>query len=269
MPAGLRVLGIFPHPDDESYSCGGTLSRLAADGAAVHVLCATSGEGGQYLREGAPPADIGTVRRGELACACQALGIEPPRFLGLPDGRVGEVDFVAAAGAIVRELRLLRPHLVLSLGSDGVYGHPDHLALHRLVVASFAAAGGGERFPEEQFGPAWQPYRFFAAAFPRGMFRPMYDHMLSSEYTTAIRGLDPEKLGVEPAEVAAAIDIHAFAERKLQAIRCHASQLRGGDPETLFPGDLVRRTLSFELFTLVFGESVPHRLADLAEGVPV
>jgi len=269
MAATLRVLGIFPHPDDEAYSCGGTIARLAAAGAEVHILCATAGEAGEDLRSGEGSVDLGEVRRRELACACSAIGAQPPDWLDLPDGRVAEVDFPAAVAGIVSAIRSFQPHLLLSLGLDGVYGHPDHLALYRLVVAAVASSGGGERFPEQELGPSWTPLRHFAAAYPKGMFRPMYDHMLGSAYTSSIRGLDPDELGVEPHLVAAAIDIRPFAEQKLAAIRCHASQLRDGNPETLFPGDLVRRTLSVELFSLVSGQLSTGRLSDLSDGLEI
>ena len=266
MTEPLRVLGIFPHPDDESYSSGGTLARLAAEGAGVHVLCATAGSAGMDLRANvAPVNDLGATRAAELACACDALCLPPPAFLGLPDGRVGDVNFSDVAGEIIREIRSVRPQVVITLGADGVYGHPDHLALYRLVVAAFGAAGGGDRFPESDFGLGWAPQRLYLAAFPRGMFRPMFDHMLESEYATTIRGLDPGKLGVEPQDVAAAIDIREFSDRKLAAIACHRSQLRDGDPNTLFPNGLVQRTLTTELFTLGAGKPVSRRLRNLSE----
>lgn len=259
----LRVLGVFPHPDDESYSCAGTLAGLADAGAEVHILAATNGAaGGDLASDGVA---LGGRRADELACSCKAIGALPPRFLGLVDGGLSQVDFPAVVGALVREIRAVRPQIVVGLGADGVYGHPDHIALHRLLVAALATAPGGERYPEEQFGPVWSPTRVFYAAFPRGMFRPMYEHMLRSEYRTFIRGLDPDRLGVEPADVAAAVNVAAVADRKLAAIACHRSQLRDGDPYTLFPGDLVQRTLRIELFTA--GHEAPSgvaRLDDLA-----
>ncbi len=264
----LRVLGIFPHPDDEAYSCAGTLALLAEGGAEVQLLCATAGEAGQDLRPSESRYGVlGAVRMAELAQSCKTLGLPPPRFLGLADGALGTVNFPEVVGQIVSEIRRMRPHLVLSLGEDGVYGHPDHLALFRLVLAAFGSAAGSERFPEAEHGADWQPARLFTAAFPRGMFRPMYDHMLGSEYTNSIRQIDPDTLGVEPAQVAAAVDIRAVAARKLAAIACHASQLPDGDPYALFPGDLVRRTLTTELFSLAAGIPVQRRLRNLSEGL--
>lgn len=268
MAAGLRVLGIFPHPDDEAYACGGALARVAAEGGMAHVVCATRGEGGvDHRPQQAAGSDLGSVRVAELAESCAILGVQPPRLLNLPDGGLGEVDFAAAAGEIVVAIRELRPHLVLTLGADGVYGHPDHLALHRLLIAAFGAAGGGDRFPQERFGPAWAPLRLWCAAFPRGMFRAQYDRMQLSGHETAMRGVDPDKLGVEPADVGAAIDIRPYAAAKLAAIGAHRSQLPGGDPRRLFPDEIVRGLLTTELYTLAAGQPVSGRVHALDEGL--
>ncbi len=268
MSVALRLLGVFPHPDDEAYSCGGTFALLAVQGAEIHVLSATRGEAGQDLRlrrDGSTA--LADVRADELRASCAALGVRAPRFLGLADGGLDGSDFPAVAGAIVQAIRDVRPHVVLTLGADGVYGHPDHLALHRLVVAAFGAAAGGDRFPSEHFGSPWRPARLFCAAFPRGMFRPQYDLMTVSPEASSMRGVDPDKLGVEPTDVAAAIDIRAVSVRKLAAIAAHKSQLPDGDPYRLFPGEIVRRLLTTELFTLAAGEKGTGRLRALDEGL--
>ena len=268
MSAALRLLGIFPHPDDEAYSCGGTLALLARQGAAVHVLAATRGERGRDLRDRpGDTASVGDVRADELRASCAALGVRVPLFLDLPDGGLDSSDFPTVAGALIRAIREVRPHIVLTLGQDGVYGHPDHLALHRLVVAAYGAAAGGDRFPTERFGAPWRPARLFCAAFPRGMFRPQYEQMTVSPEASSMRGVDPDKLGVEPSDVAAAIDIRPVAERKLAAIAAHRSQLADGDPYRLFPGEIVRRLLTTELFTLNAGEKPAGRLRALEAGL--
>src|SRR5579871_46666 len=120
MAETLRVLGVFPHPDDESYSCAGTFARLAAGGAVVSIVCATAGEGGQDLRD--PPAgsdsgdDLGAVRAAELDCSCRQIGATPPRLLGLPDGGLMQADFAEVAGRLIAEIRTARPHIVVTLG---------------------------------------------------------------------------------------------------------------------------------------------------------
>jgi LmbE family N-acetylglucosaminyl deacetylase len=45
----LNILAFFAHPDDETILAGGTLAALAEQGAHVHYVCATRGEGMVYL----------------------------------------------------------------------------------------------------------------------------------------------------------------------------------------------------------------------------
>ena len=67
------------------------LSRYAREGVRVHLAIATNGDKG--VREHAEiPAGtaLAQARAAELDCACQALGIQPPILLGLPDGGMGQ-----------------------------------------------------------------------------------------------------------------------------------------------------------------------------------
>src|SRR5689334_8987704 len=101
MTGELRVLGVFPHPDDEAYSCGGTVARLASGGAEVTILCATNGDAGKDRRVRAGEASsLDVRRRAELVCSCEKLGAARPRFLGLADGTIDQVNFPEVVGQI-------------------------------------------------------------------------------------------------------------------------------------------------------------------------
>jgi N-acetyl-1-D-myo-inositol-2-amino-2-deoxy-alpha-D-glucopyranoside deacetylase len=255
-PAGHVLLAIVPHPDDEAYSMGGTLALAAQQGAAVYVLCATRGEGGQSSDPAlATSEQVAGVRAEEMAASCRVLGAQPPLFLDYRDGELASVNMAEAVGEIVRAIRAVRPHVVITLGEDGVYGHPDHIALHKLVMPAYRSAGGGSRFPEAEFGPPWAPERLLWTAYPRGLFRPQWEHMLKSEHAEAMRQVNPDRLGVDPAEFAVAVDISGVAQTKLEAIRCHRTQLPDGDPIGLFPGGIVRMLLGVEYFQ--FGGGLP------------
>ena len=41
-----RVMGVFAHPDDPEFFCGGTFARWAAEGAHITFVLATSGDKG-------------------------------------------------------------------------------------------------------------------------------------------------------------------------------------------------------------------------------
>lgn len=224
-----RILAFIPHPDDESYSFAGSIALATREGARVRVVCASSGEAGERHDGGAPGREaLRAAREAELADSCRILGAEPPHFWRLPDGGLreaeGGVERAAAAIAV------FEPDVILTLGPDGAYGHPDHLAVYRWVTAAWEAAGRGPRLLE--------------AVFPRGLFLPQYEKCLGM-------------MGDPPDPPAAAIgggpwdeerDIAAVAGLKLAAIAAHRTQLPGGDPHALFPPGIVAALLSRERF---------------------
>ncbi len=198
----MRVLAFFAHPDDETLMAGGTLAALARAGHEVFVLSATRGEGGE---RGDPPLcaqdELGAVRSRELACAVQALGARGPFFLGYRDPQVGLDGTLypfadrdqAVAQRLMRWLRGLRPHLLLTHGSRGEYGHPAHVKVHR------AAAAALEGLPPA-LRPAWYTPLAYLPDLPlEGLFNP------------------------EPAHWLVALDDEALAA-KVRAAECHRTQ---------------------------------------------
>src|SRR5947207_13996528 len=81
-----RAIASFAHPDDETFSVGGTLARAISLGWRVTAICATRGEVGEIAPgTDATPATLGAVREQELRAACAALGVTDVRFLGYRD----------------------------------------------------------------------------------------------------------------------------------------------------------------------------------------
>lgn len=128
---------ILAHPDDESLPVGGTIAKYAASGASVTLIAATAGQPGAAGRafwEGA------ALREGELRAAAGVLGAVEVRVLGYADGTLDQ----ACQDEVRRRLRALilthRPDAVITFGPEGLSGHPDHLAIHRLATEAFDAA---------------------------------------------------------------------------------------------------------------------------------
>jgi N-acetyl-1-D-myo-inositol-2-amino-2-deoxy-alpha-D-glucopyranoside deacetylase len=217
--AGLRVLGVFAHPDDESFSAGGLLALATAAGAEATVACATRGEAGALQGAAAHSGQpVGEVRAAELATACQALGAQPPRFLGLPDGGLAGIDPAAGQACIAGVLADVRPHLVVTLGPDGAYGHADHLACTAWVHAAVAA-----------MTPAERP-RLLLAVFPQGMFAPVWRRVRAMPGVAIASEIEAGSLGVPASAADLRLDIRAVAARKHAALAAHGSQLPDGDP---------------------------------------
>lgn len=228
----MRILGLFPHPDDESYAAGAALAQCAAAGCDVRVVSATRGEAGRMRQAGNPsPEDVARIRSAELQAACRALGVTLEGFLDLPDGRLADVPKATFEAVLAPLLARLAPDVVLSLGRDGVYGSRDHLALaaHLRTVA--------RRFPATVV--LW-------AAFPEGHFEPLRRRLdrAGVAVDTAL------SLGVRREDVAVSVTVsEQQRQRKLAAVGAHRSQLRDGDPHSFLGGGVLEPLLGEEWFT--------------------
>ena len=143
MKQTFKLMAVLAHPDDESLGFGGTLARYAAEGIETYLVTATRGERGRFGSQGrdADPAEVGRVREAELRAAAAVLGIGEVSILGYADGALDQVNPTIAIRAIVEHIRRVRPHVVITFGPDGAYGHPDHIAISQFTTAAVVCAG--------------------------------------------------------------------------------------------------------------------------------
>jgi LmbE family N-acetylglucosaminyl deacetylase len=91
-PNRHRALVLAPHPDDETFGCGGTVRMLTEGGVAVDVAFLTRGERG--LEEGFAEEDkqqrMADIRTREAQAACQVLGVAKVIFLDGNDTQLRE-----------------------------------------------------------------------------------------------------------------------------------------------------------------------------------
>ncbi len=129
----LTILAIFAHPDDE-IGVGSTLAHYGAAGVRTVLVCATRGEAATiYCEDCATRENLAEVRTRELECACGHLGIGELRWLDWPDGGVSALPRAAAIGQIVRQIRDVKPDVILTHPEHGLYPHPDRLAIWEMV----------------------------------------------------------------------------------------------------------------------------------------
>jgi LmbE family N-acetylglucosaminyl deacetylase len=135
------LMCVLAHPDDESLALGGTLAAYAARGVATSLVMATRGERGWSDSSSYPGPDaLGRMREKELRAAARILGIRDLVFLDQLDGDLALADQDAVLARIVAEIRRLRPAVVVTFGPDGVYGHPDHIAISQLTTTAIVSA---------------------------------------------------------------------------------------------------------------------------------
>jgi LmbE family N-acetylglucosaminyl deacetylase len=168
-PRLSRLLGVFAHPDDETFCAGGTFARYAKNGTEIMVVSATRGQAGQ-IRDArvATRRTIAAVREAELRLACERLGVAHVRVLDYHDGALAEAGIRGLVGQVVGLIREFRPEVVVSFGPDGGYGHPDHIAISAAATAACRQAGDPATFTGHLAAglTPYQPERLYHSHFP-------------------------------------------------------------------------------------------------------
>jgi LmbE family N-acetylglucosaminyl deacetylase len=232
------LLAVFAHPDDEAFGTGGTLIKYAAKGCNVHLVTATRGEAGEISDAGlATAANLPEVREQELRCACEIYGIQPPRFLDYLDGQLPIVHQGQAVGKLVRIIRELQPQVLITFGPDGIYGHYDHIAVHRWANIAVELAADPDCFPDPQ-GEVCQRHevsKVYHVAMPEEQVDAL---ARAGRSAVMMDGVPFPFVGRRPDEITTVIDVSDYAETKLRGIRCHATQVApdsplAGEPEAV------------------------------------
>ena len=198
----MTLLGVWAHPDDESYLSAVLMSRVVKVGGRVVLASATRGEAG-----GSGDTDeLATLREHELRTAMASLCVRDVRFLGYGDGQCAYADAEEAIESIIALIEDVRPDVIVTFGPDGLTGHPDHIAVSMWATAA-AAAVGHERV-------------LYATMTDDFMRR---HDSLHSDLGVWMGG-EPE--GVDPADLALHV-VPTSRERMLKgrALRAHASQV--------------------------------------------
>jgi LmbE family N-acetylglucosaminyl deacetylase len=202
-PSTPRVLVVLAHPDDPEFFCGGTLALWAEQGSWIGYCLLTRGDKGD--EHGSDPSGLAATRELEQRAAAQVLGVAEVTFLNYPDGYL--VPDLELRREVVRAIRKVKPTVVVTCDptnffpNDRYINHPDHRAAGQVTLdAVFPAAGSRMFFPE-----------------------------------LLVDGLEPHKVSqvyvAMPQTPNTVIDVTAMFERKVEALRRHASQI--ADPEAL------------------------------------
>jgi LmbE family N-acetylglucosaminyl deacetylase len=162
----MKVLAIFPHPDDETIFCGGTIARHIKQGNEVVWICAGLGERSRNSAKRfsklffvahsilgnfpfliiaqklavwwlsifrKPNMELAGVRKKEALEAARSMGITKVHFLEIED-----MKFMKFSEKIREEIKKYldsyQPDIVYTFHPNGLTGHPDHAALSKAVI---------------------------------------------------------------------------------------------------------------------------------------
>ncbi|WP_436377089.1 bacillithiol biosynthesis deacetylase BshB2 [Cytobacillus sp. BC1816] len=183
-----HVLVIFPHPDDEAFGVSGTISLHIDNGTPVTYACLTLGEMGRNM--GNPPfatrETLPKIRKEELEEAARVLGIQDLRMLGYRDKTVEFEDEEKLANRLGVIIGETNPSLIITF-YPGYAVHPDHDATGAAVIRAVKEL------------PADKRPKVHCVAFSNNC---------------------EEEIG----QADVVNDVSAVADRKIAAIKAHASQ---------------------------------------------
>jgi LmbE family N-acetylglucosaminyl deacetylase len=217
------------HPDDESISTGGLLARAAAEGHRTVLVVATDGRHGEAPDDLADGETLADRRKSETERSCAALGVHRLEWLGYRDsGMTGweqnedpesfwQATNEAAAERLASILGEEAADVLCVYDWHGVYGHPDHVKVHRVGVAAAALAGTP---------------KVIEATMNRAMFAKMAELAPDALGPDNEDGFDPNAPADdgnpfgEPAEnITLAVDVSAYVAQKRESMQCHRSQI--------------------------------------------
>ncbi|KAA0919285.1 mycothiol conjugate amidase Mca [Dietzia sp. ANT_WB102] len=289
--AGLRLMAVHAHPDDESSKGSATMAKYVAEGVHVLVETCTGGERGDILNPAMDrpdiTADLPAVRVREMARAADILGVDH-HWLGfvdsglpegdpkppLPEGCFALVDDDEATEALVRRIREFRPHVMITYDENGGYPHPDHLKVHSASMAAYEAAADPTRFPDA--GEPWAIAKvYYTHGFPKKRLELLDEELFARD---GVRHFEDflSRLGDRPdimERVTTRVECADYFEQRNSALLAHATQI---DPNGWFfaaPVEMQQRVWPTEEFELAASRVGFPRLgegeyeSDLFEGV--
>jgi LmbE family N-acetylglucosaminyl deacetylase len=199
----LRILGVFAHPDDPEFAMGGAAAVWSDHGHEVYYCVVTNGAAGSND----PQQDLAALvqlRQSEQRAAAEILGVKDVFFLGYPDGSLQPT--LELRRELTRLIRQLKPDRVVTgdptafFYGDSYINHADHRAAAEAAIT---------------------------AVFPSAPTRPIFPELLAEGYEPhQVKELYIHDTTTGNVEY---IDIGSVLDRKIEALRCHKSQLDPGD----------------------------------------
>jgi LmbE family N-acetylglucosaminyl deacetylase len=188
------VMVVSPHPDDAEYGVAGTVARWVKEGKrVVYVVCTNGDKGTSDINM--DPEKLADTRKKEQRAAADVLGVSEVIFLGLPDQ--GLEDTPEFRKRIVRLIRQYRPATIATADPYRRYiWHRDHRITGQVVL------------------DAVFPYARDHLAYPDLLMEGLLPHKVKEILFWAAEDINYRS------------NITATFNLKVQALRCHQSQMR-------------------------------------------
>lgn len=229
----MKLLLVFAHPDDETFSSSGTIIKLVKQGFEASLIMATRGEAGML---GEPPIttrkNLGKVREKELKQAAKITGISKIFFLDFIDGTLHKISQKRLQKKILPIVKKERPNMVITFEKNGISMHPDHRAISKATTESLL----------EFMKTAESPTKLYHVCLPSSHVKIHHAAGLKYEHFGKMEGTPDD-------EITTRVDITKVYSQKKKAMKCHKTQKK--DCETLFKRNELISGKKYEHFKLV------------------
>jgi len=274
-----RAIFVDAHPDDETINNGATMAQMVDDGVAVTLVTCTRGEEGEVLvpelahLASSAEDNLGSHREIELANAMKILGVTDHRFLGnyRDSGMMGtapnenpncfwNADIDQAALKLATIIDEIRPQILITYDENGGYGHPDHIQANRVAMRAAELS-------------KWKIQKIYWNIMPKSVVAEGMAAMKEqgSDFFGS-ESIDELPFVKDDSFVSAVIHAPNQVEKKMAAMKAHATQITVDGPFFALSNNLGVKVFADEYYTLVKGsKSAPFNDAnyeiDLFAGV--
>jgi LmbE family N-acetylglucosaminyl deacetylase len=189
----MNILVIAAHPDDEVLGCGGTIARLAAEGASISILILANGLTSRSDFDAAKEQEQLGVHHGRARLATKLLGAKEVNIAGFPDQKMDALPLLDITQAIEREVARVRPEIVFTQHGGDL--NMDHVITFRATMTATRPVAGNS-------------------------IRKLYAYEIPSSTDWAFKQFSP------PFEPNVFMDIEGSLEKKIQAMQIYESEAR-------------------------------------------
>jgi LmbE family N-acetylglucosaminyl deacetylase len=238
----LRILYIFPHPDDEAFGPAPVIHAQVKAGHQVFLQTWTKGGATKERHKlGLSIAEMGEIRAEELRQSGKVLGLAGQQILDFEDSGLRLMDPRVLEAATEAYIRQVRPNVVVTYPIHGVSGFHDHLVAHAVVKRVFIEM-------KEQGADYLQRLAFFTLpegpACPTSHNQRTHLHRTPQAFIGCVYQLQPDNL-----------------EALHQSLACYPTY------QDVIEETGVVKTIGNRVYFELFGESYPEPLSNLFEGL--
>ena len=152
------------------------------------------------------------------------LGIHAVTLLDYRDQELDAANAVEAAAQIAFHLRRTRPDVVITFGPEGVYGHPDHIAISQYTAAALvAAADSSIRLGDDDGAAPHFVKKLYYIAWPASTWGAYLEAF--TKVSSTVDGIERQVVPWPDWAITTVVDTRRFWPTVWRAISCHESQI--------------------------------------------